>query len=384
MTVMKFGGNGVAISRIEVSAYTIPTAYTHVSADGDETDYPFPESDGTYTWDKTTIVIVEAYGGGQCGIGYTYADLSTATLIKTMLADVVRGRDALAVPGCWQAMVEAIRNLGRPGIASMAISAVDSALWDLKARLLDLPLVTLLGQVHPSAAVYGSGGFTSYSTEQLQQQLQGWVEQGISRVKMKIGRDPEADIQRVRAAREAIGPETALFVDANGAYSRKQALALATFFEEEGVTWFEEPVSSDDLESLRLIRDRAPAGMEIAAGEYGYDLGYFRRMLEAGAVDVLQADATRCAGITGFLRVGALCESRGLPLSAHCGPSLHVHPCCALPSFRHLEYFHDHARIERMFFDGALTPRDGVLMPDLSRPGMGLELRRADIIQYAA
>lgn len=384
MTGTKFGGAGVAISRIEVSAYTIPTAYTNISSTGDETEYLSPESDGTYTWDKTTIVIVQAYGGDRCGIGYTYADVSTATLIKTMLADVVRGRDALAVPGCWLAMVEAIRNLGRPGISSMAIAAVDSALWDLKARLLDLPLVTLLGAVHPSAAVYGSGGFTSYSREQLQQQLGGWVEQGIPRVKMKIGRDPEADIQRVREAREAIGPQTALFVDANGAYSRKQALALATFFEEEGVTWFEEPVSSDDLEGLRLIRDRAPAGMEIAAGEYGYDLGYFRRMLEAGAVDVLQADATRCAGITGFLRVGALCESRGLPLSAHCGPSLHVHPCCALPNFRHLEYFHDHARIEQMVFDGALIPRDGVLTPDLSRPGMGLELRRADVARYAA
>src|SRR5579885_3860423 len=246
MTVMKFGGNGVAISRIEVSAYTIPTAYTHVSADGDETDYPFPESDGTYTWDKTTIVIVEAYGGGQCGIGYTYADLSTATLIKTMLADVVRGHDALAVPGCWQAMVEAIRNLGRPGIASMAIAAVDSALWDLKARLLDLPLVTLLGASREAAPIYGSGGFTSYSQEQLQNQLGGWVAMGIPRVKMKIGRDPDADPMRVAHAREAIGPDTELFVDANGAYSRKEALALANIFAAEyGVTWFEEPVSSD-------------------------------------------------------------------------------------------------------------------------------------------
>ncbi len=369
MAETRFGDNGVAIDRLQVSAYTVPT--------------DFPESDGTYTWDSTTMVLVEAYAGGKRGLGYTYADVATATLVKTLLADVVRGRDALAVAGCWQAMVEAIRNLGRPGICSMAIAAVDSALWDLKARLLDLPLVSLLGAVHAGAPIYGSGGFTSYSREQLQRQLGDWVEQGIPRVKMKIGRDARADIARVRQAREAIGPETALFVDANGAYSRKQALGLATFFEEEGVTWFEEPVSSDDLEGLRLIRDRAPAGMDIAAGEYGYDLGYFRRMLEAGAVDVLQADATRCAGITGFLRVGALCQAHELPLSAHCGPSLHVHPACALPNFRHLEYFHDHARIERMFFEGALTPRNGMLYPDLSRPGLGLELRRADVAQYA-
>jgi len=334
------------------------------------------------TWDKTTIVIVEAHAGDKCGLGYTYADVATVTLIKTMLADVVKGRDALAVTGCWQEMVEAIRNLGRPGISSMAISAVDAALWDLKARLLDLPLVSLLGAVRAGAAIYGSGGFTSYSREQLQGQLSGWVEQGIPRVKMKLGRDAHADIARVHQAREAIGRDTALFVDANGAYTRTEALGMATFFEEEGVTWFEEPVFSDDLEGLHLIRDRVPAGMEIAAGEYGYDSRYFRRMLDAGAVDVLQADATRCAGITGFLRVGALCEAHCLPLSAHCGPSLHVHPCCALPNYRHMEYFHDHVRIENMFFDGVLTPREGMLYPDLSRPGMGLELRRADVGRY--
>lgn len=363
------GMSGAALARLNVSAYTIPT--------------DFLESDGTYTWDRTTLVVVEGHAGETWGLGYTYADVATATLIRTLLADVVLGRDVMGVPGCWQAMVETIRNLGRPGIASMAIAAVDTALWDLKARLLDLPLVTLLGAAQPEVMIYGSGGFTSYSDARLQEQLRAWAEQGIKRVKMKIGRNAHADVRRVRAARAAIGNNVALFVDANGAYDRKQALAMATFLEEEGVTWFEEPVSSDDLAGLRLIRDRAPAGMEIAAGEYGYDLGYFRRMLEAGAVDVLQADATRCAGITGFLRVGALCQASGLPLSAHCGPALHVHPACALPHFRHLEYFHDHVRLEQMAFDGTLTPHDGLLTPDLSRPGLGLELRRADLDKYA-
>jgi L-alanine-DL-glutamate epimerase-like enolase superfamily enzyme len=123
--------------------------------------------------------------------------------------------------------------------------------------------------------------------------------------------------------------------------------------------------------------------MDIAAGEYGYDLFYFRRMLEAGAVDVLQADATRCAGITGFIRVSALCEARSLPLSAHTAPSLHAHPCCALAPVRHVEYFHDHVRLEHLLFDGALAPVHGALWPDLSRPGLGLELRRSDAERFA-
>jgi L-alanine-DL-glutamate epimerase-like enolase superfamily enzyme len=360
---------GVPIQKLEVSAYVVPT--------------DFPESDGTYAWKKTTLVLVEATAGGKTGIGYTYADTATAALIRDTLAEVVRGRDAMAVPGAWSAMVAAIRNIGRPGVASMAISGVDSALWDLKARLLDLPLVTLLGAVHEAAPVYGSGGFTSYSIGQLREQLSGWVAAGIPRVKMKLGTHPADDLGRVRAAREAIGPGAELFVDANGAYSRKQALAQAGRFAELGVSWFEEPVSSDDLEGLRLLRDRGPAGMDIAAGEYGYDLPYFRRMLEAGAVDVLQADATRCAGITGFLRVGVLCQARSLPFSAHCAPSLHVHPACSLPGFRHLEYFHDHDRIEHMLFDGAPRPVNGALHPDLSRPGLGLEFKRQDAGRFA-
>lgn len=275
-------------------------------------------------------------------------------------------------------MVGAIRNLGRPGIASMAIAAVDSALWDLKARLLGLPLVRLLGMARASVPVYGSGGFTSYSVDRLQRQLGNWVEQGITRVKMKIGSDPAADLERVQAAREAIGRKSELFVDANGAYDRKQALDLARRFAAVNVSWFEEPVTSDDLEGLRLVRDRAPAGMEIAAGEYGYDLPYFRRMLEAGAVDVLQADASRCAGITGFLSVAALCQAHSLPLSAHTATALHLALGCSATPVRHLEYFHDHVRIEKMLFDGVVEPRGGRIHPDLTRPGLGLELRRAD------
>ncbi|HCI78708.1 MAG TPA: mandelate racemase [Ktedonobacter sp.] len=370
MASTRFGGNGVTLERLDVSAYTVPT--------------DSPEADGTYSWDKTTIVIVEAYGGNKKGLGYTYADTATATLIKTLLTNVVKGRDVLDVPGCWMAMVEAIRNLGRPGISSMAISAVDAALWDLKARLFDTALVTLLGAMREQAPIYGSGGFTTYTKEQLQSQLRGWVEQGIPRVKMKIGTHPEQDPKRVAEARKAIGPNTELFVDANGAYSRKEALAFADIFASEyGVTWFEEPVSSDDLHGLHLIRDRGPAGMDIAAGEYGYSSLYFKRMLDAQAVDVLQADATRCAGITGFMHTAALCQAHNMPLSSHCGPSIHVHPACSVPNFRHMEYFHDHVRIEHMFFDGVLNPIEGALRPDRSRPGMGLEFKRADAEKYA-
>lgn len=364
--------SSVPLQRIEVSAYTIPT--------------DFPESDGTLEWDKTTVVIVQATAGSHTGIGYTYADEAVATLIHGKLAKIAEGQNAMSPQASWHAMVHAIRNLGRPGVCSMAIAAVDSALWDLKARLLGVPLVALLGQVREAIPIYGSGGFTSYSDKQLHDQFRGWVEQnGARKVKMKIGRDAARDPERVRTARKAIGDSAELYVDANGAYERKQALEMAwRLHSDYNVKWFEEPVSSDDLEGLHLLRHQGPPGMAIAAGEYGYDEGYFRRMLEAQAVDVLQADATRCAGITGFLEVAALCDAFNLPLSAHTAPTLHAHPMCALGRARDVEYFHDHVRIEHMFFDGAIAARNGELRPDLSRPGIGIELKRADAEKFAA
>ncbi|WP_243369949.1 enolase C-terminal domain-like protein [Geotalea sp. SG265] len=347
------------IEDVQVRAYRIPT---------DD-----PEADGTYRWDSTTLVVVHCRAGGTAGLGYSYADAAAATLVKDKLAGKVLGRSAFNIPGCWFAMAGSVRNLGEQGIAMLAISAVDTALWDLKAKLVGLPLVDLLGGVRDRVPVYGSGGFTSYTIEQLQHQLAGWVEEGIIRVKMKIGTQPDKDPERIARARAAIG-SAQLFVDANGAYDRKQALAMAEIFNDYQVSWFEEPVVHHDLEGLRLIRDRAPATMEISAGEYGFELDYFRRMAEAEAVDVLQADATRC-GITGFLQAANLCQAFHLPLSSHCAPALHLHPCCAASAVRHMEYFHDHVRIERMLFDGVVVPVAGELAPDRSRPGLGIELK---------
>lgn len=360
-------GSHPAITDIKASAFEIPT--------------DAPEADGTLSWNKTTLVVAEVTAADQRGIGYTYSDAPAARVITGKLAAILRGRDALAIPAAHQAMLGAIRNLGRPGLAANAIAAVDAALWDLKGRLLGAPVAALLGAARDAVPVYGSGGFTSYSQDRLQEQLGDWAASGMRWVKMKVGSDPEADPARVEAARAAVGG-TELLVDANGAYDRKQALAMAARFAALGVTYFEEPVSSDDLAGLHLLRDRAPAGMRIAAGEYGYDSFYFRRMLEAEAVDVLQADATRCLGITGFMKADALCDAHALPLSAHCAPALHRHPALAATRLWNIEWFHDHVRIEQMLFDGAPRAENGAITVDWSRPGLGLELKRADAARF--
>ncbi len=367
-----------------MSATAGTAAVEHVRAQAFEIPTDAPEADGTLSWDATTIVVVTAESEGLTGTGFTYASAAASAVVEELLAGAVKGLDALSPSAAWQRMREQVRNIGWPGIAASAASAVDVALWDLKARLLGVALSTLLGRVRDGVRAYGSGGFTSYDDEQLERQLAGWTEEGLSAVKMKVGSEPERDPERVRRARAAIGSDVELFVDANGAYSRKQALRLAeVFYEQAGAVWFEEPVSSDDLEGLRLLRDRAPAGMQIAAGEYGYDPYYFRRMLEAQAVDVLQADATRCGGVTGILSVASLCEARGLLLSAHTSPSIHAHVCAAIAPLAHVEYFHDHARIEQMLFDGASRPVDGLLHPDARRPGMGMTLLTDAAAPYA-
>jgi L-alanine-DL-glutamate epimerase-like enolase superfamily enzyme len=356
------------ITNGSVTLYTVPT--------------DAPEADGTFAWKSTSMVLIELESGAVKALGYSYADAGTAAVADKLLEETVVGSDAFRHPETLQKILRAIRNLGETGIAMMAVSAIDNALWDLRARLAGLPLVSLLGQVRSAIPVYGSGGFTSYSDEQLSTQLGNWAEQGFASVKMKIGADPSKDPARVQEARRAIGKDCHLFVDANGAYTVTQALELAYRFAEDGVRWFEEPVSSANLVGLRQVRERAPLGMDIAAGEYGYNSFYFRSMLDAEAVTVLQADCTRCGGISGFLNAAALCWSHNLPLSSHCGPSMHLHVCCAVPRAIHMEFFHDHARIERMFFDGFCEPVKGCMTPDLSRLGMGLELKRSDASKF--
>jgi L-alanine-DL-glutamate epimerase-like enolase superfamily enzyme len=357
----------IVIENVRSSVFSVPT--------------DAPESDGTLSWDQTTMITAEIDAGGKRGFGYTYGAYAVVDVIRAELSKIIEGQDPLAIEAVWNAMVRSVRNAGRSGIASCAISAVDIALWDLKSKLLDVPLVRLLGAARGRVAAYGSGGFTSYDDGRLARQLASWAQQGCAFVKMKVGRHPARDCSRVEAARSAIG-DTELFVDANGAYGEKKALEFAKVYADSGVTWFEEPVSSDNLKGLRLLRKHSPGGLEIAAGEYGYTPFYFRRMLEEHAVDVLQADATRCGGITGFLRVAALCDAFDISLSSHCAPAIHLHAACAAPRLRHMEWFHDHVRIEQSLLDGAPVLHEGYLTPDLSRPGLGIALREADAEKF--
>ena len=360
----------LSIASASISAFAVPT-------DGQP-----EETDGTASWNSTTIVVVELTAGDTTGLGYSYTHETAAIIAKQLVQKKIIGKGPFEIPALHADLDREVRNWGRPGLVSTAISAIDSALWDLQARLLDVPLVNLLGRVRDQIPAYGSGGFTSYSEKQLIDQLTGWSSDGFQFVKMKIGRDPVADVKRVELVQKVLSGKTELFVDANGAYSRKQALSQSQRFADLGVTWFEEPVSSDDRIGLHLLVERAPARLRIAAGEYNYTLDDPRLLIEAQAVDVMQADVTRCGGITNFLKIGNLCEVHHYPYSAHTAPSIHASLCCSLNTAENVEYFHDHVRIEHIFFDGSITAKKGKLKPDLSRAGLGLELKRADAEKF--
>jgi len=350
------------VTEVRVHAYTVPT---------DE-----PESDGTLEWDATTIVVVELEAEGERGLGYAYGDRSVAAFVDSMLRPCLDGADAMRPAAAWATMRRAIRNAGQQGVGAMALSAADIALWDLKARLLGLSLADALPRFHDAAPIYGSGGFTSYSEARLREQLAAWREARLSRVKIKVGREPERDPQRLALCREVLGDEVELMVDANGAFTPSEALARAEEYAAFGVAYFEEPVSSRDRAGLRFVRERAPAGMAIAAGEYEWDLAGLGEL--APHVDVVQADVTRLGGVTAMLRSDGICRALQRPFSAHCAPAVSAHVCCAIESLVHLEHFHDYVRLERMLFDGTLDSEGGALRPDPARPGHGLSLRREE------
>jgi L-alanine-DL-glutamate epimerase-like enolase superfamily enzyme len=362
---------GPVVTAVDTAVYVIPT--------------DAPEADGTLTWDKTIMVVATVHAGGEQGLGWSYTSAAAQAVITDMLADVVTGRDAFDIPGTAETMARQVRNIGRPGVAAMAISAVDIALWDLKARLLGQSLSGLAGRALDEVPVYGSGGFTSYDDSMTRQQLMEWTEkERIPRVKIKIGEswgaDERRDLYRAELAREVIGPDTDLYVDANGGYSAGQAVRVADELAAIGVTWFEEPVSSQDLAGLAMVREQVRP--DVAAGEYSWSLADSARLIEARAVDCLQLDVTRCGGITEFLRGAALAAAHNLQVSGHCAPNLHAHVGVAVPNVRHVEYFHDHQRIERLLFEGALDPAGGAMRPDPGRPGHGMSLRAADAEPY--
>ena len=242
---------------------------------------------------------------GVEGLGMTYSSPGVKDVVENALMQILIGRDPMDTEKIWNDMLWKVRSYGRKGVALCAISAVDIALWDLKAKFLNLPLYKLLGAYTNSVPVYGSGGWTNLTKSELIQEMTDYVESGIPRVKMKVGKNfgncEREDIERVEAVRDAIGYDIALYIDANNGYRKKQAIYMAKEFEQFQVGWLEEPLIPDDVDGMSEIARSTT--IPIASGKLEYTKYGFKELIYRGGADIVQPDAGRVGGVTEWIKV---------------------------------------------------------------------------------
>jgi L-alanine-DL-glutamate epimerase-like enolase superfamily enzyme len=348
------------LDRLDADLYRFPT--------------PTPQTDATLGWDASTVVAVTAHAGDLTGLRWTYSTAAAATLVRDVLCSALSGRPVDNVAGAFEQMRRVCRNFGIRGVVMQAVSAVDIAVWNLKARVHGLVLPDVFGKVHEDVMVYGSGGSLRMTDAEMSAQLRHWLDLSCRAAKIKIGldrgEDPARDLERIRLSRDTLPSDVDLMVDANGAYDRGRARRVGAALDEVGVTWFEEPVTSDDVAGLGELRNMLRC--DVAAGEYSAEPADSAALV--GAVYCLQLDATRCGGYTGFVRAAALADAFQLPLSAHCAPAVHAPVAVATPRLRHKEYFADHERLEPMLLHGVPAIHDGRLRPNATI-GHGYTLR---------
>lgn len=350
----------MSIDKLEVKYFEIPT----------ET----PERDGTLEWLSTGLVTLELYSGSHKGLGYTYADRATASFLVEHALPYLKGKDESQHFLMLDVLKRKYRNLGNAGVTSMALSAVDIALWDLRASVLNISIQNLLGIRRECTPFYGSGFFLDDNSQDLMRQLEKFQNMGIDSFKMKIGDGFNSDISRMKDMRMRIGDEASLFVDANGYYGHKEALELSREMEKFNVSWFEEPISSDDINGLQFLKDRFPFKVNLVAGEYCYQITDVLRLIESKAVDIIQVDATRCEGVTGAMRASQLAHAYNLPVSTHCAPLLHGNIGLSLENLYISEHFYDHTRIEEKYFTHKGSYIDGAYWPSSDQIGFGWDL----------
>ncbi|HEY0235668.1 MAG TPA: mandelate racemase/muconate lactonizing enzyme family protein [Afipia sp.] len=326
---------------------------------------------------------------GVSGIGFCYIGSAAGELfrvaVEQLLAPVLLGQDSARIEGLWQTMYQEALLQGRAGTVMRALSTLDIALWDLNARRQNVPLHHYLGAVElESVPAYSSGGYylEGKDASMLGAEMASYVALGFQAVKMKTGRlSPAQEEERVKAAREAVGPNVELMLDCNNGWADVvQAMQYIRRFEDYAPSFIEEPFSPDDIENhARLARlTRIP----VATGEIGYGRWYHKQLLEMGGALILQTDAAVCGGITEWKRIAAIAAGYGVQMYPHWFHDLHAPLVAATPNARYVEFFLDDQVLNfRRLVDRQLEFRHGQVVLHQT-PGLGFEFDEKSIARY--
>jgi len=336
-------------------------------------------SDATRKVETVGYTIVRiATDQGLEGFGITYHEVggeATKSLILKNMAPKLIGRSPLETEVIWQEFFHYLRGVGRKGLMFCALSAVDIALWDLKGKIVNLPLYKLLGGNKTKIPVYSSGGWTSYADQELVDEMKSMVKQGYSLIKFKVGveggRNPRRDLERVRKVREGVGPEIGLLLDANNCWDSATAVQFANNVREYNIMLLEEPVFADDIPGL--ARFRRGTDIPLATGEHEYTKFGVRDLVLNEAADIVQTDGARAGGYTESLKIAAITQAWNLKFAPHALENIHIHLVSAVPNALFLERLLLYEEITAQVYKNAPLPVNGFMeIPDL--PGLGLEL----------
>jgi L-alanine-DL-glutamate epimerase-like enolase superfamily enzyme len=324
-----------------------------------------------------TIVRIVTEGGVE-GFGVTYNEVggeATKSLIVHSMAQKLIGRDPFETEVIWQELFQFLRGVGRKGLMLCALSAVDIAIWDLKGKLIGLPLYKLFGGCKTRIPVYASGGWTSYEDDLLVSDMKRMVADGYNMLKFKVGveggANPARDVKRVEKVRNAVGENIGLMLDANNCWDAATAVQFANSVREFNIMFLEEPVPADDI--VGLTRYKRCTDIPLATGEHEYTKFGARELVRNEAADIVQMDATRAGGFTEMLKVAAITEAWNLLLAPHAMDNIHIHLVSAASNAPFLERLVMFDEITSRVYKNAPVPKNGIMeIPDL--PGLGLEL----------
>lgn len=344
-------------------------------------------SDSTRRVETIGFAVVEVTtDAGIRGIGVTYHEVGGEAIrefVKYAVRPRLIGRSPFETEALFEENSHYMRGVGRKGLAFCAYSAVDIALWDIKGKALGLPLYRLLGGGDPNVPIYASGGWTSYSTEELVAEAKNMVARGYKKIKLKVGvdggRNPSEDVRRVAAVREAIGPDVGFMLDANNVWRAAAAVQFANRVREYNIEFFEEPVFADDIPGLAEFK--RGTDIPLATGEHEYTRYGARDLLLGNAADIIQCDVTRVGGYTEMLRVIAMAQAWNKGFAPHGMEHMHMHLVAAASNGMYLERLFMFEEVVRNVYKNAPEPVNGILtIPD--KPGLGLELNEDYLREY--